>query len=186
MKLFQAKTRLQYWLMLGLIVVSALAVFIGIPARAFAASICTQEYAYEPHLVNAKVLHQTGTPLLVKNDSSSAVTVGRSITITGTTNYSLSLSLTAGVSADAGIIFASVKSDFSTTVQGTISKSYSIAQTDTVNVPVPAHSSRYIAYGRWEIETSGEYVLIQTNCATVSKGSVTAYFPYADGFIIKN
>jgi hypothetical protein len=192
MKLIQAKTRFQRWLLLGLGVVSILTVFVGLPAQAFALTnkpdirVCPQEYAYVPTLVNKKYLHQTASPLAAINSSSSNVVLHKTVTITGTTNYSGSLTLTAGGEANAGVLFASVKTTFSASVTGTISKSYSRSETDAVDVPVPAHSTRHIAYGRLEIVTRGEYEVIRENCSVVNEGTVTVYFPYGNAFVITN
>jgi hypothetical protein len=186
MKLIQTKTRFQCWLLLGLVVVSVLTIFIGLPTKVFAANRCTQEYGYASTIVHPAHLVQTASPLVVVNTSSSSVVAHKTITITGTTTYSLSGTITAGVSAEAGVIFATVKTEFSASVTGTISKTFTKTETDTVDVPVPAHSVRHVEYGRAELVTRGEFELILTNCSVVNEGIVTASFPYENMFLITN
>ena len=103
------------------------------------------------------------------NQTPETNTAHLSITASGT----VTIGVTGTASADAGIIFASVKAEVSASVQMSATLSY----TTGVDVTLPPHSTRYVYYGWYRLVDYGEYYYLQPSCVHTSSRWITTEVP---------
>lgn len=103
------------------------------------------------------------------NQTPETNTAHLSITASGT----VTIGVTGTASADAGIIFASVKAEVSASVQVSATLSY----TTGVDVTLPPHSTRYVYHGWYRLVDYGEYYYLQPSCVHTSVSWITTEVP---------
>lgn len=107
------------------------------------------------------------------NGSSSTITIHDSLTASGT----ITIGVTGTASADAGVIFASVKAEVSANVQASATLSY----TTGIDVTMRPYSHMYVYYGWYRLVDYGEYYYLQPNCTHTSSRMIQTSVPRTGG-----
>ncbi|WP_410814606.1 hypothetical protein [Micromonospora sp. 067-2] len=111
----------------------------------------------------------------VINNTGSAKSFKFTATKTGTTTFTVSLSVTAELKA---AIFAKMEATVNAGIEQSNTTSYGVEVSGTVN----ANSTLYGDYGNWKENVNWKSHYVYSNCNTTSEKSGSAYAPYREAW----